>query len=206
MSVLVSNQPMDLPMVGTESAERADAARNRQRILEAAERLFSERGVSCTSMDQIAGEAGVGKGTLFRRFGNRSLLAFAVLDRSERALQEGFLRGPPPLGPGAPPAERLIAFGRAMLDNLEANGEILLDAELWGAGTYLSSAPREFHWLHVRGLIEEAGTGGETGYLADVLLGPLSPQVFAHQRRVRETSLEGMKDAYADLVGRIVRP
>lgn len=195
---------MDLPVIGSETAERADAARNRQRILEAAERLFSERGVSRTSMDQIAAAAGVGKGTLFRRFGNRSSLAIALLDRSERALQEGFLRGPPPLGPGAPVVARLTAFGQAMLDNLEANGEILLDAEMSGAGTYLRSAPRAFHWLHARGLIGEARPESGSGYLADVLLGPLSPQVFAHQRRVQGMSLAEMKSAYADLVERLI--
>lgn len=192
-------------MAGAETAERADAARNRQRILEAAERLFSERGVSCTSMEQIACEAGVGKGTLFRRFGSRSSLAIAVLDESERAFQEAFLRGPPPLGPGAPPVERLTAFGEAMLDFLETNLEILLDAESWGgAQSYLRPAPHAFHWLHLRALIEEASPSSDAGYLADVLTAPLSPGVFAHQRQLREMSLEEMKSAYADLVRRIV--
>lgn len=192
-------------MAGAETAERADAARNRQRILEAAERLFTERGISRTSMEQIACEAGVGKGTLFRRFGNRSSLAIAVLDESEREFQEGFLRGPPPLGPGASAVERLIAFGEAMLDNVETNLEILIDAETWGgASSYLRSAPRAFHWLHLRGLIEEASPNSDAGYLADVLTAPLSPGVFAHQRRLREMSLDEMKSAYADLVKRIV--
>lgn len=195
---------MDLPMAGSDTTERADAARNRRRIIEAAERLFADQGVSCTSMDQIAEAAGVGKGTLFRRFGNRAALAFAVLDKSERTFQEDFLRGPPPLGPGAPPPERLAAFGAAMLDILETNGEILLDAELWGGGAYMRSAPRAFHWLHIRGLLEEEMPGIASDYLADILMGPLSPGVFAHQRRIRETSLADLKAGYADLVRRIV--
>ena len=69
----------DLPVVNNDPPERADAARNRRRILAAAEKLFAENGVSCTSMDAIAAEAGVGKGTLFRRFGDRASLARCLL-------------------------------------------------------------------------------------------------------------------------------
>src|SRR5437899_1705596 len=94
-----------LPLFDADPVERADAARNRERILCAARRLFEERGASCVSMDDIARAAGVGKGTLFRRFGSRAALALSLLDEQDRALQEGFIRGEPPLGPGAPPRE-----------------------------------------------------------------------------------------------------
>lgn len=96
--------------------ERADAARNRAAILDAAARLFAEHGVEAVSMDQVAAAAGVGKGTLFRRFGDKAGLAVALLDARERVLQEGVLSGPAPLGPGAPEAERLVAFAEAYLD------------------------------------------------------------------------------------------
>jgi AcrR family transcriptional regulator len=69
-------------------------------------------------MDQVAAAAGVGKGTLFRRFGDKAGLAAALLDARERVLQEAVLSGPPPLGPGAAPADRLVAFARAYLDYL----------------------------------------------------------------------------------------
>src|SRR6202142_3909328 len=114
-------KPIDLPVLGAPS-ERADAARNRQLIPAAAEMLFARDGVACTSMDAIAAEAGVGKGTLFRRFGDRASLAFALLESSERAFQDAFIRGPAPLGPGAAPCERLIAFGHALLEHLSAHG------------------------------------------------------------------------------------
>ncbi|MFI5987479.1 TetR/AcrR family transcriptional regulator [Streptomyces sp. NPDC051555] len=98
--------------------ERADAARNRAAVLEAAAELFAEHGVEAVSMDQVAAAAGVGKGTLFRRFGDKAGLAAALLDSRERVLQEAVLHGPPPLGPGAPAAERLAAFLDAYLDYL----------------------------------------------------------------------------------------
>src|SRR5580692_2777508 len=108
-------KPIQLPILGAPT-ERSDAARNRALILDAADRLFARDGVSCTSMDAIAAEAGVGKGTLFRRFGDRASLVFALLDSVERVFQDGFISGPPPLGPGAPPDERLIAFGESLLE------------------------------------------------------------------------------------------
>jgi AcrR family transcriptional regulator len=98
--------------------ERADAARNRAVVLDAAARLFAEQGVEAVSMDQVATAAGVGKGTLFRRFGDKSGLAAALLDTRERVLQEAILHGPPPLGPGASADERLVAFVGAYLDYL----------------------------------------------------------------------------------------
>ncbi len=196
--------PMDLPVVGTEPIERADAARNRRRILAAAERLFAERGVRCTSMDAIAAEAGVGKGTLFRRFGDRATLALAVLDETERAFQDALMHGPAPLGPGAAPCERLRAFGDAMLDRLELNRDLLLEAEIASAGGWMRSEPHGVHWLHVRMLVRQARPDCDADYTADVLLGALSAQVFAHQRCAREMTLERLKAGYADLVDRML--
>ena len=86
--------------VPTPPRERADAARNRRRILDAAAALFAELGVDGVSLDAVAAAAGVGKGTVFRRFGDKSGLAAALLDERERELQAALLSGPPPLGSG----------------------------------------------------------------------------------------------------------
>src|SRR5271157_5410571 len=90
-----------LPLLEPVRQERADAVRNRTAILCAAERLFSRRGADGVTMDEVACAAGVGKGTLFRRFGDRCGLMRALLDERERSFQEDFIRGPAPLGPGA---------------------------------------------------------------------------------------------------------
>ncbi|NED22229.1 helix-turn-helix transcriptional regulator, partial [Streptomyces sp. SID9913] len=110
-------EPQELLRLGLGAEEtclRADAARNRARLLEAAARLVAERGADGLTMEAVAVAANVGKGTVFRRFGDRTGLLSALLDHSERKLQTAFLTGPPPLGPGAPPAERLRAFGAAV--------------------------------------------------------------------------------------------
>src|ERR1700760_922080 len=104
---------LELPVLGSEPHERSDAARNRRKVLEAASRLFEGHGAANVSMEAVATAAGVGKGTLFRRFGDRASLARSVLEQHEIELQEGMIRGPAPLGPGAPGRERLIAFGAA---------------------------------------------------------------------------------------------
>ncbi len=73
--------------------ERADAARNRVRILAAARALMTERALSEICMDAIAERAGVGKGTLYRRFPERASLYMALLDEDARALQERVIAG-----------------------------------------------------------------------------------------------------------------
>src|SRR5881227_2690147 len=127
MGLMVPGLPLAEP--GGDAQERADAARNRLKILEAARMLFAERGVDNVSMDDVAREACVGKGTLYRRFGDRASLALALLDEHERELQESLLRGEPPLGPGAPAHDRLHAFGEAYLDVLDTHHALIVEAE-----------------------------------------------------------------------------
>jgi AcrR family transcriptional regulator len=152
--------------------ERADAARNRARVLEAAARLFREHGVAAVSMDQVAAAAGVGKGTLFRRFGDKAGLAVALLDEHERQLQAAILSGPPPLGPGAGPVTRLVAFLDAYVDFLDDNLDLVHMSETARAGArYEIGAYRLWH-RHVAYLLEQAGTP-DADYLAHAMLAPL---------------------------------
>jgi AcrR family transcriptional regulator len=193
-----------LPVADAPRPERADAAENRRRVLAAACRLFADHGAINVSMDQVAAAAGVGKGTLFRRFGDRAGLARAVLSDHEAQLQDALIRGAPPVGPGAPPRERLLAFGRAYLGFLEANSDTLLAAE-YGATPAIrqASAPYAFYRTHVTLLLREAGCGSAE-YLADVLLAPLSSATFKYHREQRGLSVAELVDAYADLVGRLL--
>jgi AcrR family transcriptional regulator len=192
------SEPLELPVIQSQSHERTDAARNRERILCAARRLFNERGPSCVSMDEIAEAAGVGKGTLFRRFGSRAALATAVLSENEAELQEGFIRGEPPLGPGAPPRERLVAFGCARLDLLEAHAELMAAGEV--AGAHHDSEPYAASRLHVSLLLREIDPTCDSELLADTLMASLSAGLFLYQREVRQASLERLKSAWHALV------
>jgi AcrR family transcriptional regulator len=192
---------VSLPVMDGTPCERADAARNRGLILAAAERLVEELGAGHVSMDAIATEAGVGKGTLFRRFGDRAGLMHALLDARERELQDAMIRGEPPLGPGADPVDRLIAFGHAKLEQLEAHGELVLAAESGARWVRFNAPVYAFYRAHVATLVREAGpAGADVDYLADVLLEPLGADLFLFQRRVRELPLERLQDGFEQLV------
>jgi AcrR family transcriptional regulator len=159
--------------------ERADAARNRTRVLDAAGRLFAQAGGRAVTMEQVAAAAGVGKGTLYRRYPDVAAIATALLDEHERALQDTLIHGAPPLGPGAPPAERLAAFYGAMIELLERHAHLALAAETgrrrFGTGAYRAWA------IHVGALLDAADLP-DSPALVDALLAPLAPEVFAHQR------------------------
>ncbi|WP_040737722.1 TetR/AcrR family transcriptional regulator [Nocardia tenerifensis] len=184
--------------------ERADAARNRQLLLDAAQQLVREQGVDSLTMDALAKRAGVGKGTVFRRFGNRSGLLMALLDHSERKAQEAFMFGPPPLGPGAAPVDRLVAFGRARLLDIEVEGELYRAAEVGEAGERYSGAPYMLLKAHVSMLLRQAGMSGEIALTADSLLASLSAALIMHQLRAQGYTREQIGDNWEAIVRRVV--
>ncbi len=163
-------------------AERADAARNRRAILDATAKLLSERRADSVSIEQIAAAAGVGKGTVFHRFGNRAgLLRELVIDRAE-TLRGAVISGEPPLGPGAPARERLLSFFAAFSDFAIDNFELY--------AAYSASAPdprsEDFHafWFrHIAQLLRELRPGIVDAELQAQLLfmgmfaSPVSPQL-----------------------------
>lgn len=168
------SNPGGLPVLGAPRRERADAARNREKVLAAARRLFAERGVAGVTMEEIARAAGVGKGTVFHRFGNRAGLALALLDDRERELQETILYGHPPLGPGAPAGERLVAFLDALLDFTVEHAELLIAADSGRpGGRYLTGAYSSWH-RHATLLLSELRPGSDAAVLAHLLLAPLA--------------------------------
>jgi len=159
--------------------ERADAARNRLRVLAAAERLFAERGVAGVTMDDIASAAGVGKGTLYRRFVDKGGLAVALLDQRERELQERILAGPPPLGPGADPATRLTAFVTGYLTFLERQLDLILLSETSTPGARLRTGAHAFWRQHCQYLLNQAGAP-HPEVRADLLLAGLAAEQVRH--------------------------
>ncbi|GAA2602801.1 TetR/AcrR family transcriptional regulator [Dactylosporangium fulvum] len=183
-------------LLGERPVERADAAANRRRILAAAEDLFAMYGQQVT-MAQLAAAAGVGRGTLYRRYESVAAVAVALLDEHERELQSRILSGPPPLGPGASPHDRLNAFFDAMVDLLERHLPLALGAEI-GASRYATGA-YGFWRTHVHTLLTEAGVTDPA--LADILLAPLAPDHFQHLRTTRHCSTRTIKSSLHHLSG-----
>jgi AcrR family transcriptional regulator len=181
--------------------ERADAARNRAKLLAAARHLFAERSVDAVTVSDVAREAGVAKGTVFHRFGSRSGLIRALLNDRERALQDALLRGPPPLGPGAPARERLEAFLDALADLTLEYADLLVAADGAG-GRYGTGAYAAWH-QHVAVLLGELRPDDDPGLLAHLVLAPLAPDLVRHLTREVGASDERVRGEVRALAARV---
>jgi AcrR family transcriptional regulator len=183
--------------------ERSDAARNRERLLDAARELIAECGVDALTMDRLAERAGVGKGTVFRRFGSRTGLMMTLLSDSEAAFQARFMFGPPPLGPGAPGLERLIAFGSARIEYVLERGDLVRAAESSAQSRY--EVPAALLWQrHVEVLLRDEGMETDPALMAMTLLSTLDPERLLHAVRVQGMAPERLMSTWRELVTRVV--
>jgi AcrR family transcriptional regulator len=199
--VSVSDQLADLPVTDSGPPERGDAARNRALLLEAARSLIAERGPDAVTTDDIAAAAGVGKGTLFRRFGSRAGLMLVLLDEDEKAEQHAMMFGPPPLGPGATPLERLLAYGRDRLTFVHTHHALLSDANRDPQMRFI--APAMFHHRHIRVLLEGAGSTGDLDAQAFALLALLDADYVHFQMTERGQTLERLGVAWESVARKL---
>jgi AcrR family transcriptional regulator len=193
--------PIELHLAAAQPLERSDAARNREALLEAALRLIDQCSVEGVTMDAVAHEAGVGKGTVFRRFESREGLMAAVLNRSETDWQAAVIGGPPPLGPHDDPMERLLAFGHSRL-RLNLTHAALIRAA--GRAGTRSFAAVSFAAMHVRYLLSEIGVRGDVPLLATALMAPLEVAILEQQTGQEHIPIERIERAWDDLVRRVV--
>ncbi|MBB6626626.1 TetR family transcriptional regulator [Nocardioides sp. KIGAM211] len=191
-----------LPLVDAPAPERRDAARNREALLEAAQALIDHCGLDAVTMDAVAAAAGVGKGTVFRRFDSRAGLMGALLNHNETAWQASVMSGPPPLGPGAEPWERLLAFGRSRLETTLQHADLIRHAGQAGTRSF---AAYSFAAMHVRYLLGQLGVTGDLPLLATALMAPLEAPILEQQVRIEGIDVERVFHGWADLAGRIVR-
>jgi AcrR family transcriptional regulator len=199
-----SSRLLEVGPVADEPCLRADAARNRARLLEAAARLIAEHGVGGVTMEAVASAAQVGKGTVFRRFGDRTGLLMALLDHSARQLQADFLSGPPPLGPGAPPLERLRAFGVAVLYRSAEQLDLQLAAQPEPDRRFTHPAFGALR-TQVTMLLRQIVPDADCDLLAQTLLASLDPALIHHLTRQCAMSMERLEAGWIDLVARVTR-
>jgi AcrR family transcriptional regulator len=191
---------VELPLLDDLPRERADAKRNRARILVAAADLVEERGIDGVSMEDVARAACVGTGTLYRRFGDRAGLALALLEEHTRQFQDAMISGPPPLGPGAPAAERLRAFGRGYLDLLDRHADLLVAAAPAGRD---GPGPHALYATHLAILLREAAPHLDDRFTAEALLATLAPVHHLRLRRSLGWSLDQLRSGWEGLVDAI---
>ncbi|MFK0292721.1 TetR/AcrR family transcriptional regulator [Streptomyces sp. NPDC090442] len=150
--------------------ERADATRNRRAVLCATEQLLAEGGGDHVSLDRVAALAGVGKGTVFRRFGSRAGLLQALLEERSRELREAVTNGPPPLGPGAPTRERLLTFLDELGAIAEGNATLLSAHERACAEDKYGDPSYQFWHRHLSALFAGERPDLDADFLAHALL------------------------------------
>ena len=190
-----------LPLLDAPPVERSDAARNREALLAAAGELVARDGVEGVTMDAVAARAGVGKGTVYRRFESREGQMAALLDHSETAWQAAVISGPPPLGPGAPPLERLLAFGHSRMETNLLHADLIEAAGQSGARAF---AAVSFTAMHVRYLLNQIGVQGDIPILTTALLAPLEQVILQQQTRIEHLPLDRVRRGWDDLVRRVV--
>jgi AcrR family transcriptional regulator len=195
--------------VAGQAGQRADAVRNRRAILQAAEELLRGHEPDQVTVDQIAAAAGLSKATVFHRFASRTGLMRALMEERAQALAEAITSGPPPLGPGAPPDERLAAFLEAIIDLASRNVGLLMAHEHAVATRKDLAGEREknpvylFWHDHAAALIAQARPGLDADLLAHILLGSLHTEAVAQLVRDGQTGRvqAGLRSLAATLLG-----
>ncbi len=175
--------------------ERSDAARNRRAILAATEELLAAHGPH-VSIEQIAAAAGVGKGTVFHRFGSRIGLMRALMIERAQALEEAVRTGPPPLGEGTPDRERLLAFIDAVIDVVSRNKNLMAEMAYTPADMAAAEDTPEderdkhpvydFWHGHISALIVAQRPDADADMIAHLLLGALHSEPVLAQLAARD--------------------
>jgi AcrR family transcriptional regulator len=141
----------------SERKPRRDAQRNRERILDVAKQAFSRSGVN-TSLDDIAKEAGVGPGTLYRHFPTREELLEAVY----RTQVEKLAAAERKFAESLPPVEALRAWMLLFVDHIAAK-QIIAPAlnALVGDPKKVFEASYTQIWDAIRALVKRAIKSGD---------------------------------------------
>lgn len=189
--------------------ERRDAAANRALILATAERLFAEQGVPEVNMAEIAEAAGVGKGTLYRRFANKAELCLALMDSKMQEFQEANLKRMRQMtADGVPKLEQLDRFLDDLVHFTDANIPLLCEVQQQGllGGDLANQRPHYWQHMTVSGLLQAAIGEGELSdgldvtYVSDAILATLRADVFQFQRQARGFPLDRISSGLRSLV------
>ncbi len=186
--------------------ERRDATRNRLKILDAARILFEERDITSVTMEDVARAAGVGKGTLYRRFPNKGLLCQALLDEPTRRVQEEAMRL---VSAPGDPLDKLGKFLALLVEFVEENLDLLYGGNepLCGADRLARFNHPAYDWRRwtILGLLQAAERVGELEsdldleYIAAAILAPLDVDFYYYQRRVQGIPQQRISDGLRSL-------
>ncbi|WP_432118889.1 TetR/AcrR family transcriptional regulator [Streptomyces sp. bgisy032] len=188
-----------------ERKPRADAARNRESVLAAADRLFA----TCASpedvtMADIAAAAGVGKGTLFRGFGDRTGLIRALYASRLEPIRHAVAEGPGPLGPATPPAERVPALLDALLCFKLDHRHLSVALEGTNDSPYRAA---HYDWWYgtLRDALERLPGFTDAGFAAHALLAAVRADLVDHLTDREQVPRERLRADLAAFAARVLR-
>ena len=172
----------ELLILGQQEAprERADALRNRLRILQAARSMLERMPADALCMDALCATAGVGKGTLYRRFVDKAALLHALLDEDERALREHVRSSFEGRARGAAARKQLQELLETLHRFVVEHAHILGAAEASAKpAARLASAPYAWRRGVIVLLLEHSGVAqrATAEHLADMLISSMAAEV-----------------------------
>ncbi|WP_308013479.1 TetR/AcrR family transcriptional regulator [Streptomyces beigongshangae] len=183
---------------------RVDAARNHTRLLNAAARIAREHGLKHLTMEAVATAAGVGKGTVFRRFGDRTGLLQALLQHSEDTFQAAHLSGLDQADGRDRAIEQLRAFGVAAIRRYAQEMELQIAAEPSPDQRY-RRAPRRSYHERVSVLLSLAAPEADAELFSHALLGYLEPALLRHLSDHCDLPLQRLESGWLELVSRLTQ-
>ncbi|MFF3365315.1 TetR/AcrR family transcriptional regulator [Streptomyces misionensis] len=186
-------------------SSRKDAIRNREAVLTAADALFTRReSPEDVTMADVAAAAGVGKGTLFRAFGDRAGLLRALYEARLEPIRQAVETGPPPLGPAAAPHDRVPALLDAVLCFKLDNRRLALALEEGGSSSpYRAEHYERWHSL-LRAVLEQIPGLTDSDFTAHALLAATRADLVEYLTGEERIPRERMRAQLADFVTRVL--
>ena len=190
-----------------ERRPRKDAVRNRAAVLAAADSLFARcESPEAVTMADIAAAAGVGKGTLFRAFGDRTGLIQALYAERLEPVRNAIEEGPPPLGPAAPPLERVPALLDALLCFKLDNRHLALALEETGSGSPYQAEHYERWHSTLQAVLERIPGLTDSAFTAHALLAATRADLVEHLVGHQHMPREQLRAHLAAFTARILQP
>lgn len=190
----------------TERKPRADAARNREAVLAAADALFAGcESPAAVTMADIAAAAGVGKATLFRGFGDRTGLIHALYEARLAPVRHAAAEGPPPLGPATPPAERVPALLDAVLCFKLDHRHLALALEGTGGDSPYAAGHYTFWHDLLRTALDRVPGLADGDFAAHALLAATRADLVEHLVGHEGMTREAMRARLAAFTARLLR-
>jgi AcrR family transcriptional regulator len=188
-----------------ERKARKDAVRNREAVLAAADALFARRDSPAdVTMADVAAAAGVGKGTLFRAFGDRTGLLRALYEARLEPIRQAAEAGPPPLGPATPPQDRVPALLDAVLCFKLDNRRLALALEEGGSSSPYRAGHYERWHSMLQAVLEQIPGLTDSDFAAHALLAATRADLVEHLAGEERVPRERLRAQLATFATRVL--